>query len=73
MDLMPCDVSLQHTNSRTTSLDDYEIIRTIGTGSFGRVMLARLRSNARNAFDSRDERIYAIKALDKRQVRCRLT
>ncbi len=41
------------------SLADFEILRTLGTGSFGRVHLVQSRHN---------KRFYAIKVLKKEQV-----
>ena len=45
--------------SESTSLDDFERKRTLGTGSFGRVMLVR---NVKN------NKYYAMKILDKQKV-----
>jgi protein kinase A len=51
------------TNSRVTkgkySLNDFEILRTLGTGSFGRVHLVQSKHN---------QRFYAVKVLKKQQV-----
>jgi protein kinase A len=41
------------------SLTDFEILRTLGTGSFGRVHLVQSRHN---------QRFYAVKVLKKAQV-----
>jgi hypothetical protein len=41
-------------------LDDFERIKTLGTGSFGRVMLAQ---------NKQSKRFYAMKILDKQKVR----
>lgn len=41
------------------SLSDFEILRTLGTGSFGRVHLVQSRHN---------QRFYAVKVLKKQQV-----
>lgn len=53
----------QQAQARTTkgkySLGDFEILRTLGTGSFGRVHLVQSRHN---------QRFYAIKVLKKAQV-----
>uniref|UniRef100_A0A3B3QJ65 cAMP-dependent protein kinase n=1 Tax=Paramormyrops kingsleyae TaxID=1676925 RepID=A0A3B3QJ65_9TELE len=43
----------------TTILDDFERIKTLGTGSFGRVMLVRRRGT---------DQYYAMKILDKQKV-----
>ena len=43
----------------TASLDEFERIKTLGTGSFGRVMLVRHRDNGK---------YYAMKILDKQKV-----
>ena len=44
----------------TASLEQFERIRTLGTGSFGRVMLVRHRDTGQH---------YAMKILDKQKVR----
>ena len=41
------------------SLSDFEILRTLGTGSFGRVHLVQSKHN---------QRFYAVKVLKKQQV-----
>lgn len=61
-----CFVSSQLGNIQKNSLADYDLIRTIGTGSFGRVLLARRRFSARSRCEGND--MYAIKVLDKQQV-----
>ena len=43
----------------TASLEQFERIRTLGTGSFGRVMLVRHRDTGQH---------YAMKILDKQKV-----
>lgn len=43
----------------TTSLDDFEKIKTLGTGSFGRVMLVKHKGT---------EQYFAMKILDKQKV-----
>uniref|UniRef100_A0A4W4HGA2 cAMP-dependent protein kinase n=1 Tax=Electrophorus electricus TaxID=8005 RepID=A0A4W4HGA2_ELEEL len=43
----------------TTCLDDFERLKTLGTGSFGRVMLVKHRET---------EQYYAMKILDKQKV-----
>jgi len=43
----------------TASLDDFERLKTLGTGSFGRVMLVQHKSNKTH---------YAMKILDKQKV-----
>ncbi|RYO74421.1 hypothetical protein DL764_010824 [Monosporascus ibericus] len=54
---------LQHSEVRVTkgkySLGDFELLRTLGTGSFGRVHLVQSRHN---------QRFYAVKVLKKAQV-----
>ena len=40
-------------------LDDFEIMKTLGTGSFGRVILVQHKS---------DSKYYAMKILDKQKV-----
>ena len=44
----------------TVNLDHFTRIKTLGTGSFGRVMLAR---------QNEGEKYYAIKILDKSKVK----
>ncbi|XP_066922136.1 cAMP-dependent protein kinase catalytic subunit alpha-like isoform X2 [Clytia hemisphaerica] len=46
-------------SQNTASLDEFERIKTLGTGSFGRVMLVRHRDNGK---------YYAMKILDKQKV-----
>lgn len=43
----------------TTCLDDFERLKTLGTGSFGRVMLVKHKGT---------EQYYAMKILDKQKV-----
>ena len=43
----------------TTGLDDFDRLKTLGTGSFGRVMLVKLKGT---------EQFYAMKILDKQKV-----
>jgi protein kinase A len=43
----------------TASLEDYTRIKTLGTGSFGRVMLVQNKQN---------KEYYAMKILDKQKV-----
>lgn len=43
----------------STGLDDFERLKTLGTGSFGRVMLVKHRGT---------EQYYAMKILDKQKV-----
>ena len=43
----------------TASLDDFERLKTLGTGSFGRVMLVQHKSSSR---------YFAMKILDKQKV-----
>jgi len=44
----------------TAGLDDFDRIKTLGTGSFGRVMLVQHKGN---------KEYYAMKILDKQKVR----
>ena len=46
-------------SKNTASLNDYERIKTLGTGSFGRVMLVQQKQN---------KEYYAMKILDKQKV-----
>ncbi len=47
-------------NSKNTAcLDDFDRIKTLGTGSFGRVMLVQHKST---------KKYYAMKILDKQKV-----
>lgn len=43
----------------TACLDDFDRIKTLGTGSFGRVMLVQNKN---------DQNYYAMKILDKQKV-----
>lgn len=47
----------------TASLDEFDRMKTLGTGSFGRVVLAT-RKNEKE----KDKRYFAIKILDKQKV-----
>lgn len=49
-------------STNTASLDDYERIKTLGTGSFGRVMLVQKK----NGSDANKH--FAMKILDKQKV-----
>lgn len=49
----------QRKNRPRLKLDDFHLLRTLGTGSFGRVHLAQSRHNGR---------YYAIKVLKKSEV-----
>lgn len=49
-------------STNTASLDDYERIKTLGTGSFGRVMLVQKK----NGTDANKH--FAMKILDKQKV-----
>jgi len=44
----------------TLSLDKFQLIRTLGRGSFGRVVLALLKTD--------ENKFYAIKVMDKRKL-----
>ncbi|XP_015780166.1 PREDICTED: cAMP-dependent protein kinase catalytic subunit alpha-like [Acropora digitifera] len=46
-------------SQNTAGLDDFELLKTLGTGSFGRVMLVRHKSSSR---------YFAMKILDKQKV-----
>ena len=54
----PCDANL--------SLDKFQLIRTLGRGSFGRVVLALLKSDSTNKTDG--NKFYAIKVMDKKKL-----
>lgn len=54
----PCDNSL--------SLDKFQLIRTLGRGSFGRVVLALLKSE--NATKTDAKKFYAVKVMDKKKL-----
>uniref|UniRef100_A0A673JWN3 cAMP-dependent protein kinase n=1 Tax=Sinocyclocheilus rhinocerous TaxID=307959 RepID=A0A673JWN3_9TELE len=45
----------------TTGLDDFDRLKTLGTGSFGRVMLVKHKAT---------DQFYAMKVLDKQKVGC---
>ena len=45
----------------TACLDDFDRLKTLGTGSFGRVMLAQHKEK---------KNYYAMKILDKQKVSC---
>ncbi len=45
----------------TACLDDFDRIKTLGTGSFGRVMLVQHKA---------EKEYYAMKILDKQKVKC---
>lgn len=49
-------------SSNTASLDDYERIKTLGTGSFGRVMLVQRKTGPDAG------KHFAMKILDKQKV-----
>ena len=46
-------------SKNTASLDDYDRTKTLGTGSFGRVMLVQ---------NKQSKEFYAMKILDKQKV-----
>lgn len=60
---MDFDRKWNNPSKNTASLDDYERIKTLGTGSFGRVMLVQQKLN---------KEFYAMKILDKQKVRFRI-
>lgn len=49
----------EHPSQNTAGLEDFERLKTLGTGSFGRVMLVQHKSSSR---------YYAMKILDKQKV-----
>lgn len=49
----------ENPSTNTASLDDFDRIKTLGTGSFGRVMLVKHKAS---------EQYYAMKILDKQKV-----
>ncbi len=51
--------SAQPAPARTACLDDFVMLKTVGRGSFGKVMMVRKKD---------DGRVYAMKALKKEQV-----
>ncbi|RMC08535.1 hypothetical protein DUI87_14781 [Hirundo rustica rustica] len=54
-----CDGAAWTGNQNTAGLDDFERQKTLGTGSFGRVMMVKHKST---------EQYYAMKILDKQKV-----
>lgn len=50
-------------SSNTASLDDYDRIKTLGTGSFGRVMLVQRKQGSNES-----GKYFAMKILDKQKV-----
>ncbi|CAF1324610.1 unnamed protein product [Adineta ricciae] len=54
----PCDATL--------SLDKFQLIRTLGRGSFGRVVLALLKMDGHSKMEG--NKFYAIKIMDKRKL-----
>ncbi|CAF1469659.1 unnamed protein product [Adineta steineri] len=56
--VLPCDTIV--------SLDKFQLIRTLGRGSFGRVVLALLKNENSNKTDG--NKFYAIKVMDKRKL-----
>jgi len=59
----PDDKHVGH-STQNLSLDDFELITTLGTGTFARVWLARLK----DAGDGDKEKVYALKILRKVDV-----
>ncbi|XP_020627239.1 cAMP-dependent protein kinase catalytic subunit beta-like [Orbicella faveolata] len=49
----------EHPSQNTAGLEDFERLKTLGTGSFGRVMLVQHKSSSR---------YFAMKILDKQKV-----
>lgn len=56
--VLPCD--------GTIALDKFQLIRTLGRGSFGRVVLALLKNDNTNKNDG--NKFFAIKVMDKRKL-----
>jgi serine/threonine protein kinase len=56
--VLPCDAQI--------SLDKFQLIRTLGRGSFGRVVLALLKSESTTKTDA--NRFYAIKVMEKKKL-----
>ena len=54
------DLLLEITLQNTAQLDDFDRLKTLGTGSFGRVMLAQHKEK---------KSYFAMKILDKQKVR----
>lgn len=60
--LIACSLEAANTllfSQSTTCLDDFERLKTLGTGSFGRVMLVKHKGT---------EQYFAMKILDKQKV-----
>ena len=55
----PCTTSALVCVQNTAALDDFDRIKTLGTGSFGRVMLVQHKAT---------KEYYAMKILDKQKV-----
>jgi serum/glucocorticoid-regulated kinase 3 len=55
-------VDLGGTEERGTTIDDFVLLKVVGKGSFGRVLLARLKTS---------DRLYAIKVLSKKAIKQR--
>ena len=53
------DSSSSSSSQNTAGLDDFDRMKTLGTGSFGRVMLVKHKST---------QKYYAMKILDKQKV-----
>ncbi|XP_014021804.1 serine/threonine-protein kinase Sgk2 isoform X1 [Salmo salar] len=53
------DVNLGHSHNHHAKLSDFEILAIIGKGTFGKVLLAKLKS---------DNKFYAVKVLQKKIV-----
>jgi protein kinase A len=54
-------------SSNTAALDDFDRIKTLGTGSFGRVMLVQRKQGTNES-----GKYFAMKILDKQKVRLSL-
>ncbi len=54
-------------SSNTAGLDDFDRIKTLGTGSFGRVMLVQRKQGTNES-----GKYFAMKILDKQKVRLSL-
>jgi protein kinase A len=55
-------------SSETLSIHDFELVKTLGTGTFARVWLVKLRGGDGNDKQSDKDRIYALKVLRKAEV-----
>ena len=58
-DSAPTPHAIEKGGSATISMDDLQLLRVIGRGSFGKVLLVRNKN---------DKRVYALKILQKSQI-----